>query len=237
MYWDESHTARQQGVWRVGSEQHKLNTTVHLPFASEMEEAQGSPATPGVDCVQPHAVPAVQPLTASQPSIFAQPKEKIIEFHAQSTRPAPQYAPVEITDCAQEEDQNSHKPEDALPVREERTLLGFLVGLLPGTSAPRTWRPVGTLVVMLLILFLSWHVVNGKDGISVWQQKRAEERRLQQEIDRLQQENAQIKTHIDELNANQDAIEREARVKLHYARPGEIIYTLPEKPAAPDAAR
>jgi cell division protein FtsB len=32
-----------------------------------------------------------------------------------------------------------------------------------------------------------------------------------------------------------DAIEHEAREKLHYARPGEVIYTLPEPP--PQAAQ
>ena len=195
-----------------------------------MEDEQGLPVTPEDDCVQLPDAPALPPVAIAQPSIFAQPKEKILESHAQATRPAPQYAPLEMNGEPPEENNEPEAPSGGSGTEEERTLLGFLAGLMPGTSTPRTWRPVGTLVVMLLILFLGWHVVNGKDGISVWQKKRAEERRLQQEIDLLQQENAQIKTHIDELNSNKDAIEREAREKLHYARAGEIIYTLPEKP-------
>ena len=52
--------------------------------------------------------------------------------------------------------------------------------------AERVWRPAGTLLAVLLALLLTWHVINGKDGLSAWQKKRAEERQYQQEIDRLQ---------------------------------------------------
>ncbi len=77
-----------------------------------------------------------------------------------------------------------------------------------------------------------WHVVYGNHGLSIWQQKRAEDRALQHEIKDLQQENAQMRQQIDHLNSDPDAIEREAREKLHYARPGEVIYTLPDQPQA-----
>jgi len=92
------------------------------------------------------------------------------------------------------------------------------------------WRPAGTLVVVGLALMLGWHVVNGKHGLSVWQQKRAEDHQLRQEIQDLQQENQQLKTHIQHLKSDPDAIEHEAREKLHYARPDEVIYTLPPDP-------
>ena len=77
-------------------------------------------------------------------------------------------------------------------------------------------------------------MVNGKDGLSIWQQKRAEDHQLQREIKDLQQENAQLRKHIGQLQSDPDAIEHEAREKLHYAKPGEVIYTLPA--AAPAAA-
>ena len=72
------------------------------------------------------------------------------------------------------------------------------------------WRPAGTAIAVLLALLVTWHVIHGKHGLSVWQQERA-----------------------------QDRIVRKAREELHYARPGEVIYTLPaseQKPAQPDAA-
>jgi cell division protein FtsB len=101
----------------------------------------------------------------------------------------------------------------------------------------RVWRPAGTVVAVGLALLLTWHVINGKHGLSVWQQKRAEDRQLQMEIKDLEQENARLRDHIERLKSDPEAIEREAREKLHYARPGEVIYTLPEpqKQAQPAA--
>jgi cell division protein FtsB len=97
-------------------------------------------------------------------------------------------------------------------------------------QAQRLWRPAGTAIAVLLALLLTWHVIYGNHGISVWEQKRAEDKALQQEIKNLQQENAEMRQHIQHLQSDPDAIEREAREKLHYAKPGEVIYTLPEKP-------
>jgi cell division protein FtsB len=93
--------------------------------------------------------------------------------------------------------------------------------------ARRLWRPAGTVVAVGLALLVTWHVIYGKHGISVWQQKRAEDRALQQEIRTLQQENATMRQQNQRLQSDPDAIEREAREKLHYAKPGEVIYNLP----------
>jgi cell division protein FtsB len=91
----------------------------------------------------------------------------------------------------------------------------------------QAWRPAGTVVAVALALLLGWHVVNGKHGLSVWQQKRVEDRQLQKDIGALQEENARLRQHIERLKSDPDAIEHEAREKLHYAKPGEVIYTLP----------
>jgi len=96
--------------------------------------------------------------------------------------------------------------------------------------AQRLWRPAGTVVAVGLALLVTWHVIYGKHGISVWQQKRAEDRALQQEIKNLQQENAAMRQQIQRLQSDPEEIEREAREKLHYAKPGEVIYSLPAQP-------
>ncbi|HMD76036.1 MAG TPA: septum formation initiator family protein [Terracidiphilus sp.] len=96
----------------------------------------------------------------------------------------------------------------------------------------RVWRPAGTVVAVGLALLLTWHVINGKHGLQVWQQKRAEDRQLQREIKDLEQENARLRERIERLKSDPDAIEREAREKLHYAKPGEVIYTLPAQTQA-----
>lgn len=100
----------------------------------------------------------------------------------------------------------------------------------------RFWRPAGTLLAVLLALLVTWHVIDGKDGLSAWQRKRSEERQYQQEIDRLQKENAQLRDRIQRLQSDPDAIQHEAREELHYAKPGEVIYTLPAEPQGQAAA-
>jgi len=94
----------------------------------------------------------------------------------------------------------------------------------------RFWRPVGTVVALGLTLLVTWHVIYGKHGLSVWLQKRAEDRELRIQIQDLQQENMQLRDRIEHLKSDPDAIEHEAREKLHYAKPGEVIYTLPAAP-------
>ncbi|HWE85722.1 MAG TPA: septum formation initiator family protein [Terracidiphilus sp.] len=98
----------------------------------------------------------------------------------------------------------------------------------------RAWRPAGTAVVVILALLIGWHVVNGKHGLSSWQQKRQEDKELQKEIQDLQQENARLKVRVDKLQSDPDAIEHEAREKLKYAKQGEVIVDLSgeTKPAA-----
>jgi len=98
--------------------------------------------------------------------------------------------------------------------------------------AIRIWRPAGTVVAVGLALLLTWHVVNGKHGLSVWQQKRVEDKQLHKEIEDLQQENARLRQRVEKLKSDPHAIEREAREKLHYAKPGEVIYALPPDPHA-----
>jgi cell division protein FtsB len=94
----------------------------------------------------------------------------------------------------------------------------------------RIWRPAGTAVAVGLALMLGWHVVNGKHGLSAWQQKHVEDQQLRKEIESLQQENDRLRVRVEKLKSDPDAIEHEAREKLHYAKPGEVIYKLPEPP-------
>jgi len=94
----------------------------------------------------------------------------------------------------------------------------------------RVWRPAGTVVAVGLALLLTWHVINGKHGLTVWQQKRAEDRQLQREIKDIEQENAGLKERIERLKSDPEAMGILAREKLHYAKPNEVIVTLPPAP-------
>ena len=115
-----------------------------------------------------------------------------------------------------ERKQASHEP---LPLRQ-RAILWIQQG----------WRPAGTVFAVLLALAFAWSVVNGRHGLSTWYQQRSQEKQLKHEIDNLQQENSHLRRHVDHLKTDPGAIEHEAREKLHYAKPGEVIYTLPPEP-------
>jgi cell division protein FtsB len=91
----------------------------------------------------------------------------------------------------------------------------------------RIWRPAGTLVAFALALLLTWHVINGKHGLNIWLQKRAEDKQLQRDIKDLNDENARLRDRIEHLKSDPDTIMIEARRTLHYAKPDEVIVALP----------
>ena len=99
------------------------------------------------------------------------------------------------------------------------------------------WRStLATAGVALVALLLFVHVVFGENGMLTYERKRAETKQLQKEIDRLQDENLRMTQHIRELKSDPKAIEKEAREQLRYARPGEVIYTIPEARQTPSNA-
>jgi cell division protein FtsB len=103
-------------------------------------------------------------------------------------------------------------------------------------ATPQKWWPetlsnrrrIGTVAALAVTLVLAWHVVNGRNGLTSWSQKRLENKALLQEVDQLTEENAHLRQHVDRLKSDPGAIEHEARERLHYARPNEVIYALPE---------
>ncbi len=94
----------------------------------------------------------------------------------------------------------------------------------------RVRRRIATGLGIVLVLFLAYHVVFGRNGLNNYEQKRVQNRELQKQIESLEQQNQQLKDHDARLKNDPDAIEFEAREKLHYARPGEVIYTLNDQP-------
>ena len=98
-------------------------------------------------------------------------------------------------------------------------------------------RRIGTVAAVLFALFLAWHAINGRNGLTSWQQKRAEDKALAQEIEQLTAENARLSQHVDRLKSDPGAIEHEARERLHYARPNEIIYALPAQSQPPNTVQ
>jgi len=95
---------------------------------------------------------------------------------------------------------------------------------------------LATVAVGFLAVWLFMHVIFAANGMVVYRAKRAEYQTLQKDIDRLQKENAQYTQEVNELKTDPKRIEKEAREQFHYARPGEVIYVSPDRPAAPAAS-
>lgn len=100
----------------------------------------------------------------------------------------------------------------------------------------RMRRRIATGAVIVAALVFGYHAIFGENGISIYQQRRAEDRAVQKKIAELQKENGRLAEHVQELKSDPDAIEREARERLHYARPGEVIWTEDAPQAAPQTA-
>lgn len=90
----------------------------------------------------------------------------------------------------------------------------------------------GILLLLLLSVALVIHNVFGQHGYLALQRQRREVRQLQQQILQTQQENEALEKTNRALQSDPEAIERLAREQMHLAKPGETIYTLPDKPPA-----
>lgn len=94
-----------------------------------------------------------------------------------------------------------------------------------GQALYRMRRRIATALVIVAALFFGYHAIFGENGVNVYEQRRAEDVAIRKHIGELQQENSQLQTQVKALKTDPDAIEHEARERLHYARPGEVIWT------------
>ncbi|HXX44936.1 MAG TPA: septum formation initiator family protein [Candidatus Acidoferrales bacterium] len=86
-----------------------------------------------------------------------------------------------------------------------------------------------------LVLLLIQDVL-GTHGVLAMRRAQKEAARVQQEIDRVNNENRQLQDHVKALKSDPQAIERIAREEIGLARPGEIIFKIPPKPADPSGS-
>jgi cell division protein FtsB len=78
----------------------------------------------------------------------------------------------------------------------------------------------------ILLCVIGYFAVFGANGLMDYQQKRRESRELDRQIKALQQQNDAREQEIKALKNDPKTIEKEARERLRYARPGEVIYTV-----------
>ncbi len=96
----------------------------------------------------------------------------------------------------------------------------------------KTIRRNAVFVLALLGLVLLMHEIFGHNGYLTLRRQKKEYTELQHKIKTLDQNNDQLAQKIKALKINPEAVEKQARDQLHLAKPGELIYMLPDKQRA-----
>jgi cell division protein FtsB len=78
----------------------------------------------------------------------------------------------------------------------------------------------------ILLCVVGYYAVFAANGLVDYQQKRRESQELDRQIKILKQQNGGMEQEIKALKNDPKTIEKEARERLKYARPGEIVYTI-----------
>ncbi|TAM81027.1 MAG: septum formation initiator family protein [Acidobacteria bacterium] len=100
----------------------------------------------------------------------------------------------------------------------------------------KTLRRNAIFAMALISLVLLMHEIFGRNGYMTLRREKKEYTSLQQQIQTISKENQQLDQKIHALKNNPAAVEKQARDQLRLARPGEVIYMLPDKGLAQSSA-
>jgi cell division protein FtsB len=99
-------------------------------------------------------------------------------------------------------------------------------------ETPSFWQRYARYILALGLLLIGMHDVFGSHGWLAMRRTQAQAKQLHMDIDRLNQENTQLSKQVKALRTDPKAVERIAREEMGLARPGEMIFKLPEQPEA-----
>jgi cell division protein FtsB len=85
------------------------------------------------------------------------------------------------------------------------------------------------LALVLVCVALVVHEIFGAHGYLALRRQKQQYQALQQQIRDLKEQNQMLEKQIEGLKSDPHAIEKLAREQMRLARPGELIYTLPDK--------
>jgi len=91
-----------------------------------------------------------------------------------------------------------------------------------------TRRILATLCIGVLAVLIAYKVVFGANGTIEWRAKRGEYQRLQQEIEKATIEHQDLEKRVKKLQSDPDTIVKEAREKLGFVMPGEVVLVQPQ---------
>ncbi|MDR1920317.1 MAG: septum formation initiator family protein [Candidatus Adiutrix sp.] len=121
----------------------------------------------------------------------------------------------------------SHEDQPAAPdqPREKRRLLALL-WLVPWLLL----KSHGLIALGAALLGLFVYLAASDGGLMKHRELEAETKRLEAEIENLQDENMLLRQRLERLRTDPAYVEDEARKKLGLIRPGETVYRLSEEP-------
>jgi cell division protein FtsB len=92
------------------------------------------------------------------------------------------------------------------------------------------WSRHARTILGLALFLLAIHDIFGSHGLLAMRRTQAQVQELRGEIDRLNQENTHLNKQVQALRTDPKAVERIAREEMGLARPGEMIFKIPEQP-------
>jgi cell division protein FtsB len=95
----------------------------------------------------------------------------------------------------------------------------------------RMRRILATACLGVLAVTIGYKVVYGANGTVEWRAKRAEYQRLQQEIEQSIAEHQALENRVRKLQGDRNTLVKEAREKLGYVMPGEVVLVQPQPKA------
>jgi cell division protein FtsB len=104
---------------------------------------------------------------------------------------------------------------------------GLLQGMLRNAAALAygARRRAATLALIAISIPLGYKAFCGNHGALAYHEEQVQSQKLNDEISELQQKNDKLQGNIKALKTDPKAIERE---QLHYARPDDVVITLPQ---------
>jgi cell division protein FtsB len=92
------------------------------------------------------------------------------------------------------------------------------------------WSRNARTILGLALLLLAIHDVFGSHGLLAMRRTQMQMQELRGQVDRLHQENSDLNKQVQALRTDPKAVERIAREEMGLARPGEMIFRLPDPP-------
>ena len=91
------------------------------------------------------------------------------------------------------------------------------------TAAYGQRRRIATVFAVVIAVLLGYHALFGANGVVAYRAKRSEDHLLAQQLEKIKVENDHLKSHVEHLKTDPDAIEYEAHTRLRYTRPDQVI--------------